>query len=259
MRSVSVHLRALLTVLVGVALLAPTVAACSVADDDATARPAAFVSDVDHKTYCPWVNTPHEVDDGCGSPATRWPAAPFPIPTDEPHREPGMSDGDFLLLGALFGYGLGHHGYYYSPSYWDRSIGPAYIRYPGQVSYGYGHRPMVHIDNSQTYNTTIVQRVDTKYAEQETKAAADPKTGAYKTAGGKPYTGATVPKSSFSGTNVTPRGPAGDAPTSKAGTSPTTPKTNSTTSPTTSGGGKGGYSPPSSGRSGGSSGGKGGK
>lgn len=227
-RTIRKYLRALLLILFMVALIAPSACgstnAASLPDDDQTSAPTAFVSNVDGRTYCAWVNTPHEVDQGCGNPVTRYPAAPFPIPTDQPVREPGMSDGDYLLLGALFGYGLGHHSYFYSDRYYHSYIGPAYSRYPGYVSYGYGRRPLVRYSSVNVYHNTVIQHVDTKYAAQEKTFAADPKTGGYKTAGGKSYTGATAPRSAFSGTNVqTPGKRLGDAPTQSA--KPPTPAT----------------------------------
>lgn len=233
------RLRNLILLLLALFLIAPM--ACSSSDDDATAAPTAFTSPVDGKTYCPWVNTPHEVDDGCGNPVTRYPAAPFPIPTDQPIREPGMSGTDYALLGALFGYGLGHHSYFYSEPYYYRHIGPAYTRYPGYVAYGYGHRPLTRYSSVNVYHTTVINHVDSRYAAQEKTFAADPKTGAYKTANGKTYTGATAPKTAFAGTNVTPRGPAGDATTNKATTPSTGTKTTPKTSPSTGTSGKSGY------------------
>ena len=203
-------LRTLILTLAGLALVAPAVAAC--ADDDATAAPAAFVSPVDGKTYCAWVNITHECDN------SGYPPAPFPMPTDQPTHQPGMSDADFLLLGALFWYGLGHHSYYYSEPYYNHFIGPAYTRYPGYRSYGYGHAPLARYSSVKVYNTTVINHVDRTYARQEATAVKDPKLSTYKTANGKTYTGTTVPKTAFKGTNVVPRSAAGDAPRGTKGT-----------------------------------------
>src|SRR6478672_150692 len=120
-------LRALVLALTILTLSSP-LAACG---DDEQVAPAAFTSPVDGHQYCAWVNNPHECDGSGYAPM------PFAMPTTQPVRQPGMSDTDFLLLGGLFGYGLGHHSYYYSDSYYYNRIGPAWDRYPGTY-YGYG-------------------------------------------------------------------------------------------------------------------------
>lgn len=200
---------ALLTAIIGTLGLA----GCGGDDDLGTASPAAFVSPVDGKTYCAWVNNPHE-DTACL--ASGIPAAPFPIPTTQPVQTPGMSSTDFMLLGGLFGYGLGHHSYYYSPSYYDRYIGPAWSRYPGSYA-GYGGRPVTRISSGNTYNTTIVN-VNNRYATQERTAE---KTATYRTAGGKTYTGSQVPAKAFSGTNA-PVKAGGNAPAVGSSSKPST-------------------------------------
>jgi len=183
-------------------------------DDDATAAPPPIVSPIDHQTYCPWQETPYEVEYGCGNPLVMYPPAPFPIPHDRPVQSPGMSAGDLALLLVLFDHGMGYHSYYYRDWYFDQYIGPAYYRHPGYQAYGYGHRPLVHVDK-RTYNTTIIQHVNTRYAADERRLE---KTATYTTAGGKRFTGDKAPKSAFSGTNIAPKtkpiGPAGDAPVS---------------------------------------------
>jgi hypothetical protein len=252
--NIPARLKALLLALIAVAVIAPSAAACdSATNDDQTIAPTAFTNPTTGEKCAPWVNNPHETD-GSGLRA-----CDFAMPTTQPVRQTGMSDADWFALGAMFRFGLGHSDYYYSDGYYYRHIGPAWSRYPGTY-YGYGHAPVTRITTVNNYHTTVVQPTNTKYAAQEKAAAANPKTGGYKTASGKTYTGATAPKSAFKGTNVTPGSAAGDAPTSKPGT--TTPKTkNSNTSPgidkTYTGGSKsytGSSSGSSSGRSGGSSG-----
>lgn len=220
-----------------------SLAACG-DDDDATAAPAAFTNPTTGEKCAAWVNTPHEVDDS----GLR--AYDFPIPTDQPVRSPGMSIGDYLMLHALFDYGMGHHGYYYSEPYYRNYISPAYARYPGYTAYGYGHMPMPRYSNNTIYRTTVINHVDTKYATQEKAAERDPKLSTYKTANGKTYTGTTVPRKAFSGTNVPAKkiGLAGDAPIGKT----TTPKTsNGKSSTSSSGNGKSSTSSGSLSRSGG--------
>jgi uncharacterized membrane protein YgcG len=224
--------RAFLIALLPLALIAPS--ACSSADDDTTASPAAFVSPVDHQTYCRWINNPHE----CDNSGLR--AASFPIPTDQPVQQPGMSATDFLILNALFQDGMMYHSFYYRPWYYNNYIGPAWNRYPGYTSYGYGHQPIQRITNVATYNTTVVDHVNTKYASQE--KAAEPK-AVYKTANGKTYSGKTVPQAAFEGTNVPVRSPA------SSGSSVTTPKGNTARTGSSSSSGKGSYGGSSSGGS----------
>lgn len=183
-------LQTLLLTLTAFALMGASVACGS--DEEVT--PAAYTSPVDGRQYCAWVNNPHECE---GSGLT---PAPFPIPTSQPVREPGMSDADFLLLGGLFGYGLGHHSYYYSDGYYNRHIGPAWSHYPGTY-YGYGHQPVTQINNVKVYRTTI-NNVNTRYAAQERTAERSPSTGGYKSTTGKTYTGNTVPAKVFRNTNA---------------------------------------------------------
>lgn len=159
-----------------------------------------------------------------------------------------MSDGDYLLLGALFGYGMGHSDHYYSEPYYNRYIHPAYLRYPGYVAYGYGHVPLGRYGTYGGYRTTVINHVNVTYAAQESAAHRDPKLSTY-VGGGKTYTGTTVPHSSFSGTNLTPRAPAGDGPVSPSGKKGTAPAATTggsgQTAPrpsTPSTGGKSGYS-----------------
>jgi hypothetical protein len=220
-------LRAALLSLMIFSVTTPALAACS--NDQPVQEsitPTAYIDPTTGQPCAPWVNNPNEPRIlGMSEPACR-----LPIPTDPPVRDPGMSNADWLLLGGLFGFGMGHHNLYWGPNYYDRAIGPAWNRYPGSYR-GYGGRPIVHIDN-RTYNNTIIKNVNVKYATQEKTAERDPKLSGYKGSNGKTYTGATVPPKAFSGTN---------APTKAGGNA-------STTSGSTS---KGGYSPssPSSGRS----------
>ena len=189
-----------------------SISAC--ASDDDTASPAAFTSPVDGKQYCAWVNSSHECDQSA------YPAMPFAIPQDQPVQTAGMSNTDYLLLGGLFGYAMGHHSYYYSPFYYDNYIHPAYVRYPGYVSYGYGHVPTQRITNVNVYKTTVINHADTKYASQEKSYAANPKYGTYKTANGKSVSATKLPNKPFSNSNVpVNRKPAGDAPYSKPSSS----------------------------------------
>lgn len=224
-------LRRLLLALMSVAVIAGPLAACSsVYDDDATAAPAAFVSKVDGKTYCPWVETRHECD---GSPFA---PTPFPIPTDRPSHDPGMSAVDYILLMQLFDHGVGYHDYYYRQGYYDTYIGPSYTRYPGQVDYGYGHRPMTRV-SSDTYNKTVIYNVNTKYKADEDRLS---KNVTYKTAGGKTLTGDKAVKSGFKGTNVpATTGRAGDAPVK--GKTTTTDRTSTTNSGKSTNNGKSSY------------------
>lgn len=225
MLKIPAWLRAALLSLMILGVTAPALAACD-SDAQETVAPSAFTSPVDGHQYCAWVNNPHECDGSGNAPM------PFAMPTSQPTMQPGMSNSDYLLLGALFGYGLGHHSYYYSDDYYNRRIGPAWSHYPGSY-YGYGRQPVTRITSVNNYHTTVINNVNTKYATQEKSYAANPATGGYKSSTGKTYTGATVPPKAFSGTN---------APT-KAGGNATTSTSGST--------GKGGYSPssPSSGRS----------
>jgi hypothetical protein len=213
---------------------APTLAACDSAAQE-TIAPAAFTSPVDGHQYCAWVNNPHECDGSGNAPM------PFAMPTNQPTMQPGMSNSDYLLLGALFGYGLGHHSYYYSDSYYNSRIGPAWSRYPGSY-YGYGHQPVTRVTSVNTYHTTVINNVNTKYAAQEKSYASNPTTGGYKSSTGKTYTGSTVPTKAFSGTNATTKA-GGNAATvggsSKSGYSPSSPSSV-----------RGNYSSPSSGKGG---------
>jgi len=210
--------------------LSSPLAACG---DDEQVAPAAFTSPVDGHQYCAWVNNPHECDGSGYAPM------PFAMPTTQPVRQPGMSDTDFLLLGGLFGYGLGHHSYYYSDSYYYNRIGPAWDRYPGTY-YGYGRAPVTRITTVNNYHTTVVAPVNTRYAAQEKTYAASPKTGGYTSTTGKTYTGNSVPAKAFANTN---------APVKAGGSASTVGGSRSTGSggrysPSS---GKGGYSPSSGG------------
>jgi hypothetical protein len=244
-------LRAFILMLMVTGVTAPALAACG-NDTQPTVQesitPTAYIDPTTGQPCAPWVNNPNEPRVmGMTEPACR-----LPIPTDQPVREPGMSDADWFLLGGLFGFGMGHHSLYWGPNYYDMAIGPAWDRYPGSYR-GYGGRPIVHVDN-RTYNTTVINSVNTKYSTQERTAERDPKLSGYKDAKtGKTYTGANVPPKAFASTNAPTKagGNAGtvnspnrsnNGSTGKGGYSP----------PSNSGSsGKGGYSPPSSGRSGG--------
>lgn len=225
----------LLAALLGVAVLlglGSSMAACG-SDDDATATPTAFTSPVDGKQYCAWMNNPHECDQ------SGYPAAPFAMPQSQPVQQPGMSNIDYVLLGGLFGYYMGHHSYYNRPWYYNNYIGPAWTRYPTGNYYAYPGRSVTRITTVNNY-TTIVHSVDTKYAAQEKSYSSNPKYSTYKTANGKTYTGTSVPKKSFSGTNVpVNKGPLGNTPmgSSNKNTSPIKPNTS-----TNIGNSKSGYS-----------------
>ncbi len=204
--------------------------ACDSDDDAATARPTAYTTPSGQQCM-PWVSDPGEAD-GSG-----YRACDYPIPAERPVQTPGMSNADYLLLGGLFGYAMGHHSFFYSPYYYDHYIGPAYTRYPGRVSYGYGHTTVIHYTTVNNYNNTAVKTANTKYAADEKKYEKDPKYSTYKTANGRTYTGATLPTKKFSGTNVPKQntsGPLGDAPKAKT---PNTPKSNSHSSTSHSSGG----------------------
>lgn len=226
-----------------------TLVGCGDDGNPGTVSPSAFVSPVDGKTYCAWVNNPHE-DTSCLASGIL--AAPFPIPTSQPVRAPGMSDADWMLLGGLFGYGLGHHSYYFSPDYYDHYIGPAWSRYPGSYT-GYGGRPVTRISSGNVYNTTIVNNVNGRYAARERVAE---KTATYRTATGKIYTGSQVPAKLFSGDNAPVKAggsaPVGTVPGNVSAPSGSTGRSGwgSTGSST----GKGGYSPSGSSSGRGSSG-----
>jgi hypothetical protein len=252
MLKIPAWLRAALLSLMIFSVTAPALAACS-NDQPETVAPAAFTSPVDGHQYCAWVNNPHECDGSGNAPM------PFAMPTSQPTMQPGMSNSDYLLLGALFGYGLGHHSYYYSDDYYNRRIGPAWSRYPGSY-YGYGRQPVTRITSVNNYHTTVINNVNTKYAAQEKSYAANPTTGGYKGSNGKNYTGATVPPKAFSGTNA-PTKAGGNASTtggstSKGGYSPSSPSSGRSSSGSSSYGssssGKGGYGGSSSSSSGGS-------
>lgn len=220
--------RALLLALIAALL---TLTACDGADavnsagDDLSVRPAAVQTPTG--PCQPWVNNPHETEID-GNTGIR--PCDFPIPADRPVQQPGMSATDFALLLLMFNYGLGHHDYYYGPGYYNHYIGPAWNRWPGSY-YGYGHRPLTRVVDARTYNTTVINHVNNTYAADEKRAAANPQYSTYKTASGKTYTGNTVPKTAFKGSNVPVSGPAGDAPTkSKSTTSGKTSNNNTSTS-----------------------------
>lgn len=227
----------LLAALLGVALLlgfGSALTACGSDDDDATAAPTAYITPSGQPCQ-PWMNNPHETDGSGIRPCD------FAMPMTQPVRQPGMSDADYLLLGGLFGYYMGHHSYYNRPWYYDNYIGPAWTRYPGTY-YSYRGRPVTRITTVNNY-TTIVHNVDTKYASQERSYSSNPKYSGYKTANGKAYTGTTVPKKAFSGTNVpVNKAPLGNAPLGNSNKStnpsPIKPSTSTNTGNSKSGYGK---------------------
>lgn len=237
-------LRAFILTLAVFSVGAPALAACD--SQPETVAPAAFTSPVDGHQYCAWVNNPHECDGSGFAPM------PFAMPTTQPVQQPGMSNSDYLLLGALFGYGLGHHSYYYSDDYYYRHIGPSWSRYPGTY-YGYGRAPVTRITSVNNYHTTVINNVNTKYSAQEKSYASNPTTGGYKSSTGKSYTGNTIPAKAFSGTNA-PTKSGGNAGTYTGGSSsgrsggysPSSPFSGRNSSPSS---GKGGYSGGSSGGS----------
>lgn len=232
-------LRNLILTLCLLGVTSPALAACG---SDETVAPAVFTTPTGQQCAA-WVNNPHETDGSGLRPCD------FPIPTTQPVRQPGMSDADYFLLGALFSYGLGHHDYYYSDSYYNSRIGPAWSRYPGTY-YGYGHQPVTRINNVNVYNTTI-NNVNTKYAAQEKTYAANPKTGGYTGSSGKSYTGTSVPAKAFANTNAPAKsgGNAGITGSSSGKSSTGSSSGKGGYSPSTGSSGKGGYSPPSSGGS----------
>jgi hypothetical protein len=235
-------LRASLLALTLLGLMAPAACAGAVnqAGDDLTVRPAA-VTMPNGQVCTPWMNNPHEAElYNPGGPR----ACDYPIPTDRPVQQPGMSPLEFAGLMYLFNVGMGHHDFYYGGGYYNSYIGPAWNRWPGSY-YGYGHAPITRVVDARTYNTTIIHNVDTKYAADEKRASSDPKYSTYKTASGKTYTGSNVPKASFKSSNVPVSGPAGDAPTRS--TKPQTGSSNSGTSSGTRPSTGGSYSKPSTG------------
>jgi uncharacterized membrane protein YgcG len=192
---------------------AGALASCSSDDDAATATPLkAFVSPVDGKTYCAWVENPHECPGPPGPPA-----APFAMPQDEPRHDPGMSNMDFLLMMALFDYHTTYSPYYGGIGYYNHYVSPAWTRYPGTYYSGPG-RTTIHTTNVSVY-TSSASKFDTKYATQE---RAGQKNAVYKTANGKTYKGTEVPRSAFKGTNVPAQYPTDS--TKKVNTNPVTPK-----------------------------------
>jgi hypothetical protein len=203
----------LLASLIGISALA----ACSSGDDAATARPTAYTMPSGQQCM-PWISDPGEADGSGYRPCD------YPIPTERPVQTPGMSNMDYLLLGGLFGYAMGHHSFFYSPSYYDHYIHPAYVRYPGRVNYGYGHTTINRYTTVNNYNDTTVKTANTKYAADEKKYSADPKYSTYKTANGKTYTDNKLPTKKFSRTNVpkATSGPLGDAPKAKTPKTPDT-------------------------------------
>jgi hypothetical protein len=238
------YLRNLTLALLTFLLVAGPLTACGEPEreaDDLSARPAA-VTMPSGRVCHPWVNNPNESridgDDGI-------PPCDYPIPTDRPVQHDGMSPLEFVGLMYLFNVGMGHSDFYFGPAYYGHYIGPAWNRYPGSY-YGYGHTPITRVDQ-RTYNTTIINNVNTKYAADIKRDRADPKYSTYKTAGGKTYTGATVPKTAFRSTNVPVTGPAGDGGGTKSRTSTGTGTKSSTSggkssTSTGSSGGKSGWS-----------------
>lgn len=213
---------------------------CS-SDDDATVAPKVWISPVDGKPYCTWVENPHECPGPPGPPA-----APFAMPQDKPDQNRDhLSPLDFILLMSLFDRHESYAPYYHRPWYYSNHIGPAWDRYPGTY-YGSPGRTTIRHTTINNYGDSY-RRFDTAYAGDE-KAKA--RTAEYTTAGGKKYRGDQVPTKAFSGTNVRVDKPAGDAPTSKKlDTSKTKTDTSKVGKSTSTG--KGSSSKGSSGRSGG--------
>jgi hypothetical protein len=231
-----------MTLLLALGVLVPSLAACD--DDDATAAPLkAFTSPVDGKTYCAWVENPHECPGPPGPPA-----APFAMPQDEPRHDPGMSTTDFLLMMALFNWHTSYAPYYGSAGYYNHYVGPAWNGYPGTYYSGPG-RTTIRTTNVNVY-TDSSGKFDTKYAAQE---KANAKNAVYKTANGKVYKGTEVPKKAFSGSNV-PVKSGGNANTVDTSKSKSTTSTNTKVKTGTSGSssGKSSWSTGSSGGSKGS-------
>lgn len=235
MTTVPRWVRVLLLALVACLLAIPVLSACGSdnpvnnAADESTIRPDP-IRTASGELCTPWMNQPGEAD-GSG-----YRACDQPIPQNRPVRDPGMSDADWFLMGALWGTAMGHSDFYYGPNYYPRYIGPAWDRHPGYVGYGWGHQRITRVD-ARTYNTTIVH-VNKTYAADEKKAAADPKTSGYHSAAGKAYNGKTVPKSTFKSSNVPVTGPAGNARNSNTPSAPSTktapaPSKGSNTSPGT--------------------------
>lgn len=186
-RGAKTILFAVITMLLGVGALS----GCG--DDDSPATPQAFVSPVDGKTYCAWVENPSECPTTSGAPAP----APFGMPQDRPTQDNGISNTDFLLMMALFNYHTAYAPWYGSPFYYNSFVSPAWHSHPG-VFYSGPNRTTVHVTNVNNYSQQS-KSFDTRYAKDET---ASQKNATYKTKTGKTYSGKTVPKSTFSGTNV---------------------------------------------------------
>lgn len=169
-------------------------AACGDDADDQTAAPSAFVSPVDGKTYCAWINNPYECPTTPGAP----PPAPFAMPTDQPDRDDGFSASDYLLMMALFNYHSTYAGFYHRPFYYDNYVRPAWRSHPGTYYAGPGGRKVVPVRDVSTF-TRNTKTFDTRYRAQIDKNKTN---ATYKTAGGKTYKGNTLPTKAFSGTNV---------------------------------------------------------
>lgn len=186
--------------------------------DAATARPTAFQTP--SGDYCtPWLNNPDEAN-GSG-----YRACDMPAPTAPPVRSNYTSDAEFLLAGALLGYVMGHHDFYFNPynDYYGRYIGPAWSRNPGYGGYNYGgHYTKVTKITVNNYGS-VATAANTKYAPLEKQYEKNPKFNGYKTANGKTYTADKLPTKKFNGTNVPKanNGPLGDAP--KVKTTPSKP------------------------------------
>lgn len=196
-------LRTLILILACAIALPASMAACSSGDDDATVAPKVWISPVDGKPYCTWVETSTECPGPPGPPA-----APFAMPQDKPDRDHDhLSALDFLLLMSLFNRHESYAPYYHRPWYYDNYIRPGWDRHPGP---SYARPGIVTIQHTTVNNYgESYRKFDTTYASDE-KAKA--KTAEYTTAGGKKYRGDKLPSKAFSGTNVRVDKPAGDAP-----------------------------------------------
>jgi hypothetical protein len=179
---------------------------------DGTPAPAAFVSKVDGKTYCAWVNNSHECDD------SGYPPAPFAMPTEDPQTNRASYGRDYDLLEDLFLYHVMYHSYFNNPWYYNSFISPAWAAYPGTY-YGWGGHPVTRITTVNNYTTTV-NKFDSVNAKTETKLQQSAKYTDKAT--GKTYNGNTVPASKFSGTNAKPNA-AGKAPAAGSGKSGTAP------------------------------------
>lgn len=201
--------RGFLPFLIAVLLAAGGLTACgdSPPVDEGTPAPAAFISPVDDKAYCGWVNNPHECDD------SGYPPAPFAMPSNDVDRSTQGVAADFDLLDALLVYHITYHAFFNNAWYYHNYIEPAWQRHPGTYHAWRGH-PVVRVTNVDYYVTNS-RSFDNRYRDRERAAAAN---ATYRTKSGKVYNGKTVPKQKFAGTNAKPSR-AGNAP--RAGATPT--------------------------------------